>query len=125
MADVPKKIWVTPSVAIKHWMDIPSLNRAPRIEYTRTDIHKTALARIDEAENQLDSARHSVTVLEAKGAVSQARIAELEAALTRAVQIAENYATVYSEGKPDDWEDRADNMMWGMHRDIAALKAKP
>jgi hypothetical protein len=57
--------------------------------------------------------------------ISQARIAELEAALARAVQIAENYATIYSEGKPDDWEDRADNMMWGIVRDIAVLKAKP
>jgi hypothetical protein len=51
----------------------------------------------------------------------QTRIVGLEEALARAVQIAENYATVYSEGKPGDWEDRADNMMWGMARDIAAL----
>jgi hypothetical protein len=56
---------------------------------------------------------------------AQARIADLEDALNEAVQIAENYATAYSEGKPDDWEDRADNMMWGMARDISALKPKP
>jgi hypothetical protein len=58
-------------------------------------------------------------------AAAQSRIVGLEEALARAVQIAENYATAYSEGKPDDLEDRADNMMWGMARDIAALKPKP
>jgi hypothetical protein len=55
----------------------------------------------------------------------QARIWKLDEALNKTVQIAENYATAYSAGKPDDWGDRADNMMWGMARDIAALKPEP
>jgi hypothetical protein len=47
MTDAPKKIWVTASVAIKHWMDIPSMNRAPRVEYTRTDISQARIAELE------------------------------------------------------------------------------
>jgi hypothetical protein len=53
MTDAPETIWVTPSVAIKHWMNIPSLNRAPRIEYTRTAYLVAAQARIAELEAAL------------------------------------------------------------------------
>jgi hypothetical protein len=48
--------------------------------------------------------------------------AELESKLRKAVQIAEKYATVYSEDKPAGWEDRADCMLWGIHRDLLHLK---
>jgi hypothetical protein len=84
-----------------------------------------AQAKIAELENALAAASGTIAAMRADVATDQARIAELEAALSKAVQIAERYATVYSEGKPDDWEDRADNMMWGMVRDIEALKPKP
>jgi hypothetical protein len=116
MTDAPATMWRESIIADKMYPDggsfyheLPTPRRAT--EYTRTDIAQALLV-----EFQIISEINSR---------SQARIAELEAALTRAVQIAENYATIYSEGKPDDWEDRADNMMWGMHRDIADLKAKP
>jgi hypothetical protein len=77
MTDVPKKIWVTASVAIQHWMDIPSLNRAPRFEYTLTDIPQ---ARIAELERQ-----HTLDVIDAVN--DQARIAELEATMKKDAKI--------------------------------------
>jgi hypothetical protein len=87
MTDAPETIWATADFhrwAIDSGKLFQDHGEKGGTEYTRADIHATALARIDEAENQLDSARHSVTVLEAKGAVSQARIAELDAALVTA-----------------------------------------
>jgi hypothetical protein len=93
MTDAPKKIWVTASVAIKHWMDIPSLNRAPRIEYTRTDI-------------------------------SQARIAELEAALSDIAQMHGDNPSIAMADMPDGDYQR---YVLSHARRIArlALKAKP
>ena len=47
MTDAPKKIWVWPTVAVKHGMEKPSMNRAPRIEYTRTDISQARIAELE------------------------------------------------------------------------------
>jgi Lar family restriction alleviation protein len=71
---------------------------------TRTDISQ---ARIDEAGNQLDSARHSVTVLEERGAVGQARIAQLEAVLEekdeRIEELEQDCEIISSEFESDLW----------------------
>jgi hypothetical protein len=148
MTDAPETIWAAPPWDDEAWesgagewdvSDGWAVDR--KVEYTRTDISQAGQAvlqanfvsahaqviegkaRIAELEGSLDRAEMNCQYLAQEVEARQARIAELEVALTRAVQIAENYATIYSEGKPDDWEDRADNMMWGMHRDIADLKA--
>jgi hypothetical protein len=57
MTDAPETIWVTASVAIKHWMDIPSMNRAPRIVYTRADVAQARIAQLEAALQYI--ARHA------------------------------------------------------------------
>jgi hypothetical protein len=39
----PVRIWVTESIAIKNWLNIPSLNRKPRIEYVRADLSQATI----------------------------------------------------------------------------------
>jgi predicted nucleic acid-binding Zn-ribbon protein len=107
MSDAPEKIWAWNTANCDgDW----TIAEGQGIEYTRTDISQ---AKIDEAKNQLDSARHSVTVLEERRAEDQARIAELEVALLAT----ERALRVYG-AKPDFY--RA-----ALRQAQAALKVKP
>jgi hypothetical protein len=116
MTDAPETIWAVSDVNISaqitdvYAQDTPDGFVDKPTEYTRTDIFQE---RINEAENQLDSALHSVTVLEARGAVSQARIAELRHALSELLYVQDELPMTGIEATR-----RADQAR-------TALKAKP
>jgi hypothetical protein len=66
--------------------------------------------------------RNHAEIFNAGWSCNDATVKALEDKLQKGIDIAEKYATVYNEDKPDDWEDRADCMLWGIHRDLLDLK---
>lgn len=80
-----------------------------------------ANARSNEAENQLDCARHSVAVLEEQGRKAQDRIAELEAALREVCQ-----AVSWKEyGECRGWSDYLKTIPESLLQAKEALEGKP
>jgi hypothetical protein len=148
MSDAPATIWATGNKTTGSWNHTPlSLRIAPvQTEYVRADIAASQFisvlpeaqfaafaaavdadgeppadisqAKIDEAKNQLDSARHSVTVLEERRAEDQARIAELvEAFASELLDMMDWWGTGTSEVAKIEEKEYRDR--------FAALKAKP